>query len=535
MIPVSVRLANDNVDVHITNRLSGLSWRSVAPGGYASASFALERPIDVNDPMLATFTRVYIYDGRDGSTLWEGRLQLPGRAVGDSGQVWEITATGGSSHALDDQRSLIYVDRDLTSYVKNNSLPAGEATVDEDPGNPANDEALVFRFPNGITVNTNSNVAFTYERIAQAEMLIGGVIYDWDFGFTAGADIHIQSVFQPGAAVVDDLANTAGGSHSAFAGGADFFTTVTFRMIRVSGGALTIVGDLTWSSVANVSVRGQLVTKNGVPITGSPAYVNRPYVLASEVVADLLGRMLPLYDGANATIATTSAQIEQLAYVEPATADQVLTDLMEQESAYYWAAWESDPTTGKYRFEWKAWPVSARYEATVSDGFNSPAPAFELYNKVLVRWKDGKQRIRLGPVTLAQPELDAAGLTRTGYIDISDEVGSAQNAINAGTSFLQDHNRVTAGGTLTVARPILDVIDNRLVWPWQIRPGELIRVKGVEASVDTADHDRDGLTVFRIVSVEPNEEGTATLELDMFTRTETRAIAKLLKQRNRKR
>jgi hypothetical protein len=533
VIPVSVRLANDNVDVHITNRLSGLSWRSVAPGGYASASFALERPIDVGDPMLATFTRVYIYDGRDGSTLWEGRLQLPGRSAGDNGQVWEITATGGSSHALDDQRSLIYVDRDLTSMAKNNSSPAAEATVDVDPGNAANEEAMVFRFPNGFSANTNSNVAFTYERIAQAQMFIGGVNYDWDSGFTNAA-FEVQSVWNPGAVVVADACNVAGGSQNQWTGASDFLTTITFRMIRISGGALTIVGDLTWSSISNLNIRGRLLTKTGTAITGAANYANG-YVFAHEVVADLLGRMLPLFDGANATIATTSAHIEQLAYAEPATADQVLTDLMAQESAYYWAAWESNPTTGKYRFEWKAWPVSARYEASVTDGFSSPAPAFELYNKALVRWKDPKQRIRLGPVTLAQTELDAAGLTRTGYIDISDEVGSAQNAINTGTSFLQDHNRVTAGGTLTVARPILDVIDGRTVWPWQIRAGELIRVKGVEASVDTADHDRDGLTVFRIVSVEPNEEGTATLELDMFTRSETRALAQLLKQRSRKR
>jgi len=533
VIPVSVRLANSNVDVHITNRLSGLSWRSVAPGGFASASFSLERPIDVGDPMLATFTRVYIYDGRDGSTLWEGRLQLPGRSAGDAGQVWEITATGASAHALDDQRSLIYVDRDLTSMVKNNSSPAAEASVDVDPGNASNEVAMVFRFPNGFSANTGSNIAFTYERVAQAQMQIGGVNYDFDAGFTNGA-FEIQSVYNPGAAVVADACSTTAGSRNVFSGALDNLTTVTFRMIRISGGALTIVGDLTWSSLANVNIRGRLVTKTGVAITGVADYDNG-YVFAHEVVADLLGRMLPLFDGAGATIATTSAHIEQLAYAEPVTADQVFTDLMAQESAYYWAAWESDPTTGKYRFEWKAWPVSARYEASVTDGFNSPAPAFELYNKALVRWKDGKQRIRLGPVTLAQPELDAAGLTRTGYIDISDEVGSTQNAVNAGTSFLQDHNRVPAGGTLTVARPIRDVIDGRTVWPWQIRPGELIRVKGVEASVDTPDHDRDGLTVFRIVSVEPNDEGTATLELDMFTRSEARALAQLLKQRNRKR
>lgn len=537
MIPVAVRLANTEVDVHITKRLASLSWRTVAPGGYAGADFALQRPIDATDKMLTPYTRVYIYDRRNGSVLWEGRLQQPGRSAGTDGEVWAITAVGPSAHALDDQRSLIYCDKDLTSLVKNNSFPAGEASIDEDPGNSANESAMVFHFLKGNDTNTNSNLAFTYDRISQAQMFLGGISYDFDMGFTAGADFHVQAVCQPGAVVVDDLADTAGGSHAGLSAGGTLntdHTSVTFRWIRASGGALTILSDATWASVANMVITGQRVTKAGVAITGAGTYANQ-YVFAHEVVADLLGRMLPFYDGANAIIATTTAHIDQLAYVEPVNADQVLTDLMEQESAYTWGAWESDSTTGLYRFEFKAWPVSARYEASVVDGFTSPAPTSEQYNNVLVRWKDPLGHIRLGPVTSTVDELDAVGLTRTGYIDISDEVGSAGNAINAGTGFLQDHARPPTGGTLTVARPVRDVLDGRTVMPWQIIPGELIRVKGVESSISTVDLDRDGLTTFRIVSTEVGDDGIATLELDMFTRSEARALAQLLKARGRKR
>ena len=127
------------------------------------------------------------------------------------------------------------------------------------------------------------------------------------------------------------------------------------------------------------------------------------------------------------------------------------------------------------------------------------------------------------------------GLTRTGLLDISDEIGSVNNAVSAGTGFLQDHNRVPAAGSLTVVRPVRDIQRGCLVQPWQIKPGELIKVHGVEASIDLAQNDRDSLTVFRIVSVEARGDGTASLELDMFTRTEARAIADLLRKRRRKR
>ena len=364
MIPVAVRLSNQYVDQHITRLVSDFSYRSSVPGGFQAAKFDLHRPITRKDPLLTPFTKIYAYD-RTGEVLWEGRLALPGKAAGQDGQVWSITAAGPSAHASDVKRSLIYIDRDLTSMYRNNSLPAAEVGVDIDPGNASQEEAIVFRFPNGINLNTNSNIAFTYDRIAQAQMFIGGVNYSWDAGFTNGA-FEIQSVYQPGAAAVGDPADVAGGSQNVFAGASDDLTTVTFRMIRISGGAITIIGDATWSSIANLNIRGRLYTKTGTEITG--AVYDDSFVLAHEIVADLLGRsMLPFYDGVNATIDTTTIEIDQLAYADPVSAEEVLADLMALEPAYYWAAWESNPlVSDQYRFEWKAWPVTPRYETSVA-------------------------------------------------------------------------------------------------------------------------------------------------------------------------
>ena len=56
------------------------------------------------------------------------------------------------------------------------------------------------------------------------------------------------------------------------------------------------------------------------------------------------------YDGATARIDTTTYTIEQLAYAQGVSPGQVLSDLMQYETAYYWAAWEDTPS-GKSRFE----------------------------------------------------------------------------------------------------------------------------------------------------------------------------------------
>jgi hypothetical protein len=68
-----------------------------------------------------------------------------------------------------------------------------------------------------------------------------------------------------------------------------------------------------------------------------------------------------------------------------------------------------------------------------------------------------------------------------------------------------------------------------MVQPWEIHPGTLIRVRGVLPRVDSLNlSDRDGATIFRVVSVEYSiADAAATLELDSYSRTVARALAKL--------
>jgi hypothetical protein len=125
-------------------------------------------------------------------------------------------------------------------------------------------------------------------------------------------------------------------------------------------------------------------------------------------------------------------------------------------------------------------------------------------------------------------ELTDAGLNREAFLDIGSD-RSANDANQAGDVFLSEHKTPPNAGTLTVARPIVDLIGGGMVQPYEIRPGNLIRVRGVLPRVDSLNaQERDGLTVFRIIGMQYRaSSGTAELELDSYPLTIAQALAAL--------
>ena len=225
-----------------------------------------------------------------------------------------------------------------------------------------------------------------------------------------------------------------------------------------------------------------------------------------------------------------------MAYPDGVSAREVLEDLMALEPAHYWTT-GPDVTGNGYQFWWKTWPTSVRYEATLEDGGDFPTTTSEIYNNVLVRWYDRRGRSRTTPRTSACPILDDAGLTRQAILDVSNELGSISNAQRIGDNFLAAHKYPPNAGTLNVARPIRDLTTGRMVQPFEIEPGELIRVRGVESYPDSLNaSSNDGQTVFRIWAMQYTADvNTAQLELDSYPRTTAQALAKLQRRRERKR
>jgi hypothetical protein len=540
-IPLAVRVKTARADKHITRDLRDLSFRKVAPGGFASATFSLDRPLATQPNEIDYYSTVYVYDTRNGKTVWEGRLEDPGRSAGD-GQVWSVAAVGPSAQAQDRTVPLIYIDQSLSEgWIRaDNVTPGATVGVGADIGLGANSstQAINIQFPQGLTVVTGSRGVWRYTPIADAGQKLARVDYTWDAGVTTG-NYAVEALtrstdLSAGEVVRSQTFSTTPSGSSPKVVVTDWpngRSHVEVRALEAGGGG-TVVGDTDWVSIRNVFILALRYDKSGAEITTG---YSTNSLLASDVVADLLGRLLTGFDGANASVASTSYAITSLTYPGGVTAAQVFDDLMLLEPAYYWAAWESN-TAGLNRFEWKAWPTTVRYEADIVDGFDSPGSAANLFNTVRVTYTDAAGKTKNVQRTQAVQALTDAGLTREGFLDLrTTGISTLANAQQAGDQWLAQRATPPNAGTLTIARPILDRTDGKMAMPWEILPGELIRVRGVRPSIDSLNAtDRDGVTVFRIVGTDFRaSDAAATLELDSYPLTTARALAKLAKRAHR--
>ena len=541
-IPLRVKLRSSRLERDITAEIRDLQFRWTDPGGYASCQVSLHRPLTLTPDEIAYYGHLVIYDARHAGVAWDGRLEDPGRSAGGDGQIWDLAATGGQAHTRDRTVPLIYVQQlgsgDFERAATN--APGGTVNGGDDPGGSTKD-ALVLQFPQGQGINTGSQVNARYSAVARAGQKLALIGYAWDGG-SSDANMLVLSVASTAGGASDiprsEAITTVGSVYATrvvstnWVNGRD---TLDLRYLRNAGGAYTVPSDLAWVSFFDMVATAMRYNSSGAELIGpgSPTGFGgyAATVLASDVVSDLLGRVLTGFDGAGATVATTTHQIDQLAYPDGVTADRVLDDLLLLEPGYTWRVWERN-SAGKFRFEWTTRPTSVRYEAdTAYDAYDSQGSSEGLYNAVTVRWRDSAGRGQTTVRTSTVPALAVAGLTRQAQIDLGADVGSLANANRAGDQFLAEHQYPPNAGRLRIARPVVDVQSGRMVQPWEIRPG-LIRVKGVQPRIDALNASaRDGVTIFRIVSADyRTSDGVATLELDSYARTTPRLIADLIRR-----
>jgi hypothetical protein len=544
-MPLTVRVVTSRVDSDITAQVRDLTFRSQIPGGFASASFTLTRPLDITPSDIEYYASVYVYDARNGNTVWEGRLEDPGRTAGSDGETWAITAMGPSAHAQDRTYPIIFLDS-LLDLWKRSHYSSKNAYMDTSQADPVvtgidDLECLTVHANEGSPVTTSWAGDWIYRQIHYANQKLGRVRAGHvEGGASANYSVTIVNRVgygtSPGAIDANNWAVTPqilSGTPSS----TNWTLSDDVTSIRVARNiSNTTANDLAWCDIFTTRIRSLLKNPDGSDITAGSAYTLN-VIQPVDVVGDLLGRYLTKYDGANATLVDSGVPIYHLRYPDGTTASQIFDDLAVFDPQYYWAAWETNPATGKWRFEYRGWPTTVRYEADTFDGFDSPGSADDLYNEVCVRYLNEHGTVITTRVTQTVQVLADAGLTRCAYLDVSDEIGSPENASHIGTNFLLEHQTPPNAGTLTVARPILDLDTGRMIQPWEIRPGNLIRVRGVLPRIDALNPvDRDGVTVFRVISMEYSAStAAATLELDSYARSITRAVKDALNKRIRKR
>lgn len=520
----------------ITKQISGLVIKSVSPGGFASVSFNLNRSLDKS--LLEQFTDVLVWDSSTGEQVSGGRLMDQGR--NDDG-TWSVACLGEGLASMQDRKTpTFYIDQMLENWVRTNrTTKRMDFSITEYPGNTSfDDPVLMMDTTDGQPIATSDYIQISNKIAVLCDQFIGGFGYRIRSGRT-DADWDVRP-------------RTYNSTFTTF----DSFTTswvigTGSRLVQTVNGGIVGVGRQIaacvwlytgtgvtpnasyWSAMRDPIIRAQIYAADGTLRT--TGYTNE-YILPHEVATDWVVRYAPRLDAANGVIDTSSTtHIDQMTYLDGVHGMQLLDDVQQIDPAFRWHVWEQG-SNGKWPFYFTPLPTTVRYEATVADGFSAPSPTTEVWNRATVTGKTpGGRDVNLTVNSTVQA-LDDAGIIREDSIPLGTEIWSTANAASTANDYLADHAVPPNAGTLNIARKIQDNETGRWVAPHNIRPGSLIRVRGVQPTPDTLNATApDGVTVFLIVSVEYNNDtGVATLELDEPTLTESRAIAKLARARVRR-
>lgn len=538
-VPLAVRVSNARVDQMLTGYLHGsIKFQKSDPGGHKSCSFIVSQRLGYRSDIIMPYSRIYIMDQQSGDVVFEGDVSHPGRSVSDDGALLEVQVDGGVARLDDWSGPRIYCDSDLTAWEKNTSTSHSAAAVDtgDDKGGSGND-ALLLAFPDSTHVETNYRAEAIYTRIAEAGQDLGRINYSWDAGLNTGWLIRLI-VSAPSTVARSDTAAPAGASTSAayvgpsWTAGAD---TAFLQFIWQGGASNTGTTDVTWASIMNLTVVAYLWLKDGTRRTGA---TTNDSVKATHVIEDLLGDpaiLAATFDGPNAQLdAGASNDILNLVFPDGVTPRGVLDELMKYEPTCTYLVGPSNPLNDKYSLTWMARSNTVRYEVAVwADDYSGGAQDVDQYNEVITRWRTPTGNLRFTTATQSIPEMTAVGRNRRFFQDLSNVSGNTTNAATANQTVLQDHRFPRNGGQVKVQRDIVDLWTGCKVAPYQIEPGYMVRVVGVNPSVDALNNSpRNGSTICQLISTDyDSSENSVTLDLDAESWSVFKAIAAASKKK----
>lgn len=482
MNPLSVRI-NDGAgnDRHV--RYTGLKFRKSAWGGWVAAEVTVKAgPNDFTD--LGPNDRIYVYDTRTGAVVWEGYCDNPGVSAGPLGQVYTLTALGGSKWAGSFAAPYAVVDRRPDMWVRSgySTADAETATIPDMTGisgvldTKANVGATVpttwlgghlYVMPDGYFVN---RVQFTH---------VSGVT---DANYLIAASIQVG----PPPAVPSGIITTSANTTPATVSNAPASTTAdrVHVMAGRSGSSIAATNGH-WFDIYGMYVRATMVDKYGDYIAAGFS-LNETY--SHEVIADLIGRQfLQQVDPDRCDIFTGSAPIDQLMAEDGTTGSSVL-DLLALHEDFTWGYFETTDA-GLHRFAASRWDSEARYEISVKDGYTQPGSDFDRCNHILVHYTDFgvSKTLHVYSAGATAPWVDADAVT------IPDGYGSADVAQRMGEQILAARSQPTLSARALVRRPIMDLVLGREVMPWEIEAGHTVRVRepGYELRLSEVEYDHE--------------------------------------------
>jgi hypothetical protein len=536
LIPMAVRVKNARFDGMVTGFLhKEPTCKFGDPGGMISGKIILDQWLGYRSDIIMPYSRIYFYNKLNGDVIFEGDTSHPGRSASEDGSLIEVNIEGGVARMSDWSGPRIWADSDMTPWTKSSlSVVATNVQAGDDRGGSSAD-ALTLAFPSDQHVELNSRCEAGYLRIREAGQEIGRFNYRWDGGHTSGSPGWlVRSIVTPPSTLVrNQVLNVGGSGISGAVTGISYpdgANVLYLQLIWTSGSSSTgsAGADIVWASIMDLQIVARLKTKSGAFIAGANY---NDYIRADQVWEDMLGTELlnASFDGPNAQIDLgTGFQIQQLAYPDGVTPQQVADELMKFEQGCTYLVGASNVINDKYSIKWMSRSELPRYEfMTWVDAYDGGAQEVDQFDTAVARWRSPNGLIKQTVTTQSIPEMTAVGRSRRIYQDLSETTSSANNAAQANTVLLNDHRFPSNGGSLTVSRVVVDLYTGRRVQPWEIQPGYIARVSGVNPNRDALNSSpRNGSTLCRIVTNEYDGGAhAAKLNLDSEPWSMFRAIA----------
>jgi hypothetical protein len=516
-----------------------LRFAITLPGGHDQLSCTLTTDTGPGEtpPQLVVGGIIQVVERGTGAVLWWGRLDDPGRAdTSGSSTAYQVTASGGQSLLDGWRRAFALVDRNLENWVADGSFPAGSAVIA--------DAATGTFAIHANDWNTDASSAFLETSIADGTSVPGSSIQQWLYyppwqnpdapgasgivafffshksnGATTShkAQLYIDGVdWSAMAQVINqdfttsqvDLVGRAGvGSWSSGAA-----KTALLRWIYTGAGK-TQSGNL-WNRFGNVIVCGRRYGRDGT--AWDPA-TTAPDLRAFDIFNDALGRGLKDVLEWDTSVAQPTENIDQAEWWGGISGREILDYILSYSPYCWWGVFEPGDS-GKPKASFKSWLTQpVRYVIPAAAALSLAGGADDLANQALVIYQAGNGVTASVLVTANVPLLTAAGLTRTLTTDVRDRGPvSVSTARSLGTAALTQTDVYRTNGTVTITEPIFDQVWGRMVQPWEIVPGNPVRLSGVaQIYTRASDVPTNAADTFRLTGTAYDAaSNTATLTLD---------------------
>lgn len=443
--------------------------------------------------------------------LWTGSVGIPGMVADGEWVAGSAIGCFGNLAALSAQtHPFPYVVTALDAWERDPRHPSRFDAVAEAGSRPESPDwqGLLLAFPQGPIIPTNRSRMRCIAFEESPGWYVGAVSGSTVAGVTTAATWYRTRMYIGDAGfqkwLLNRLGNTTPAGFSAVLDGTPDLPwnqnqlSVEWRFDSETGNSVTTDND--WTLWYGLRVLAQRKDASGATVAGMSAYS----VTASEIVADVLGRLLPTTADLGASEwEGSTAQLASLDYrTQPATIAGLLDDLADIEGGWVWT-WGHEDTNGRAPLTFRAWPTTPRYLLPAVPGVTATESAgsdASLCDRVTLRWRDAAGRLKRKTFVADRAQytdLERMPATGRAYPDVTlDATVTAipiVDRIGAGILDLAACRADTCTVDLAAGVQVTDTSSGAVIDPHVIEPGHLayvqslgraVRVTGVDVSED---------------------------------------------------